>query len=206
MTTLSYSALNPDLGRERFPFEVRIFFFLWIILFIAGVADGRTIQGRNFSNRLFPPKADLYIGCNFAQDQPTTHDPPRPKRLWPGDSTTTAVFRRCNLTNAMPPPGSVILEQCQRAVIQHNVETSTTTKTIGGFSRTVKIFGHIKYGYLKSGLVKLWPQNPVFYLSTPRKSYEYRRRIWNWLRRRDELNAELATIETVLEDLADNEP
>jgi hypothetical protein len=165
-----------------------------------------TIRNWNFSNRRFPPKADVYVDCNFSQDQPTTHDPPRPLRLWPGDDTTTATFLRCNLSNALPPPGSVILERCQRAVIQRDVETSSTTRTIGGVPRTVKIFGHIKYGYLKAGLVRRWAQNPVFYLPTPRKFHEYRRSIWKWLRRRDELNAELATVETVLENLADNEP
>lgn len=76
---------------------------------------------KNLSGTPMPSIVDTeYRGCNFAQPAPVQIDGVwQGVRLFPGDDTPR-VFRDCNLCNAEPPPGSIVIS-CNTIVKQFGV-------------------------------------------------------------------------------------
>lgn len=63
-----------------------------------------------------------YVRCNFMRRQPDMSGPqPVGVRLFPGDDTPR-TFRRCNMINCEPPPGSTLI-QCNTKLIEKDVPT-----------------------------------------------------------------------------------
>ena len=88
---------------------------------------------------------DEYVRCNFAQPAPIdVAGRKRGVRLFPGDDTPRR-FVECNLCNAEPPPGSVVVD-CLTVVKEFAVVTSTDTITIDGVGETVDHHAHFVHG------------------------------------------------------------
>lgn len=88
-----------------------------------------TARLENFAGLATPPppfdQETEFEQCNFAQPAPRPGTPVRGVRLWPGNNTPR-TFRRCNLSNCEPPPGSTIVD-CNTALVSRQEETETAT-------------------------------------------------------------------------------
>ena len=85
----------------------------------------KIIKGQSFLAKPIAD-ADIYVGCNFSQ----TGERNARGQWTPTDLKFPApgpkVFLECNLTNAMPPPGSTVL-RCNTTLAEFNVPVSATT-------------------------------------------------------------------------------
>jgi hypothetical protein len=87
---------------------------------------------KNFSQRTDGiPLADEYVECNFSQLTPFWNGANwRGHRLFPGDDTPR-TFTRCNMVNAEPPPGSILVG-CNTWIKEFNRVTGTDDVVING--------------------------------------------------------------------------
>lgn len=92
------------------------------------------IFDKNFSN-LDPSTIPVdveYVRCNFTQSVVDTSGPdPVGVQLFPGYSGTPITFRNCNLTNCIPPPGSVVID-CNTGINVYDVTDREETITVDG--------------------------------------------------------------------------
>ena len=78
-------------------------------------------ESKNYRNGKEPPLLDVYDGYCFAFENPLGNGKKKPNRIIPGDDTPR-TFIRCNLVNAIPPPGSTLIS-CNTSIIERNLET-----------------------------------------------------------------------------------
>lgn len=106
------------------------------------------ISDRNYAGKTTPSAIDEeYVSCNFCQSAPGTQNGQKvPVRLFPGDDTPR-TFRRCNLTNCLPPPGST-LDRCTTFLCDQHVVIRTEQIIIDGETLEIPIYGSVVYGYV----------------------------------------------------------
>ena len=96
------------------------------------------ITGKNFSGK---PNPDVggeteFLRCNFTQPQPVDNAGSfEGVPIFPGSGPMT--FTDCNLTNCVPPAGSVTTN-CNLSVIELNKVTSTEAVSIDGEGFTIE--------------------------------------------------------------------
>lgn len=73
------------------------------------------------------PSDTEYEYCNFAR---AANPNGTPVRLWPGDNTPR-TFKKCNLTNCQPPPGSTIIG-APPLVVETGLPDTSETITVDG--------------------------------------------------------------------------
>ena len=104
------------------------------------------IKNRNFSGQTTPSIiSERYESCNFSQPAPDEVGGLKVGvRLFPGDDTPRR-FEECNLVNALPPPGSILVG-CNTTIRESAVIVSSDTVTIDGQSLTVNNYADKIYG------------------------------------------------------------
>ena len=101
------------------------------------------VERKNFSGQTTPSVvADEYRGCNFSQPAPATG--PAGVRLFPQDDTARR-FIECNLVNACPPPGSVLVN-CNTTLRESRVEVGTEKVTVGDRDVEIKRYADRIHG------------------------------------------------------------
>lgn len=116
---------------------------------------------QNFIGQTTPSIVDTeYEECNFAQPQPVDSGGGVyvGVRLFPGDDTPR-TFRRCNLCNCEPPPGST-LEQCNTTIKRNRVVTSSEDVTVDGVVTSLDHHSHFVEGRWTPGGYEYHP-SPV---------------------------------------------
>jgi len=122
----------------------------------------RMFEDKNFRNGRLPPLKSEYDGFAFCYDQPIDNAGVMiPHRIIPGDDTPR-VFRNCNLVNALPPPGSTLID-CNTSIIQTKQIKSSNTITIGQ-----EVITNTEYKNIVHGRTDPTTLTPV-YLAVPRE-------------------------------------
>ena len=126
---------------------------------------------------------------NLSQQAPGTP-------LWPGDDTPRR-FVDCNLTNAVPPPGSVLVGRCNTTQVDRRVEVGTEDVTVG--ARTVQIKRYVNRirGRLNRETLELEPNEVEVETDPPKGSRDLR--IKRLARARDDARREATRREVDLD-------
>ena len=100
------------------------------------------IQGKNFAGQINLVADTEYHNCNFSQPAPSAG--PIGVKLFPGDDTPR-TFVECNLVNATPPPGSILIN-CNTTIRESAIEDSVEVVEIDGYEISASSYVDRIYG------------------------------------------------------------